>query len=101
MKKTLITVLIVCAAPLISDLVPETSARTVIESKELIRQKNITGATTTTAKISPNLLRLLGKMEDKGVTGKGIGSLSADDLSTPLVKVDDQGNVQVYVHMNE
>lgn len=101
MRKTLITVLIVCAMSLISDLVPETSARTGIDGGELIRQKNITGATTTTAKISPNLLRLLGKMEDKGVTGKGIGSLHADDLSTPLVKVDDQGNVQVYVHMNE
>ncbi|HVY55229.1 MAG TPA: hypothetical protein VHC46_05675, partial [Thermodesulfobacteriota bacterium] len=98
MRRTLLTVLIVCAAPLISDLVPESNAQSVIDTRELIKQRNIAGST---PKISQNLVKLLGKMKNAGVTGKGIGKLSADDFATLVVKVDDQGNVQVYVHMNE
>lgn len=101
MRITLLTVLIVCAVPFVSELVPETSARTRIDGRELLKQKNITGATSSTAKISPKIIRLLGKMEDEGMRGKGIGNLSADDFSSEFVKVDNEGNVQVYVHMAE
>lgn len=101
MSKTLLTVLIICAAPLISDMVSDANARTGIDGNELSKQKNMSRTASTNSKISPKLTRLLGEMEEVGARGKGIGNLSADDFSTKFVKVDDKGNVQVYVHMEE
>ena len=98
MRRILLTVLIVCTTPLISDLLPEANAQSIIDASELAKHKNITR---TTPKISQNLNKWLINMKETGVTGKGIGNLSAADLHTPFVKMDDQGNVQVEIYMND
>ena len=40
-------------------------------------------------------------MADAAALRNGAEGLSAEDFSTPLVKVDDDGNIEVYVHMSE
>jgi hypothetical protein len=53
------------------------------------------------SKLSPRLNGLLGKMEDMGASRDNIESLSPEDLSNQLVKVDKKGNVQVVIDYND
>lgn len=40
-------------------------------------------------------------MNEMGITRYNFNSMNPRNLSTPLVKVDNSGNVEVYVHLNE
>jgi len=53
------------------------------------------------SKLSPRLNGLLGKMEDMGANRDNIESLSPEDLSNQLVKIDKKGNVQVVIDYND
>jgi len=53
------------------------------------------------SKLSPRLNGLLGKMEEMGANRDNIESLSPEDLSNKLVKIDKKGNVQVVINYNE
>ncbi len=52
-------------------------------------------------KLSPELSHLIAKFADMGATRSNIKGLSPEKLSTPLVKVDVEGNVEVYIHCDE
>lgn len=98
MRKALFTLLIICTSSLTSDLIPETSALEDVDGIDFSNRQTSPGTNT---KISPSLTKVLDKMADTAALRNGAEGLSAEDFSTPLVKVDDEGNVQVYVHMSE
>ncbi|MEW6145386.1 MAG: S8 family serine peptidase [Thermodesulfobacteriota bacterium] len=98
MRKGLVTLVILCCTPYISDLIPETSALEDIDGRDLT---NRSAASTIDSKVSPKLTEVIGRIAETGAARNGIESLSAKDFSTPLVRVDDQGNIQVYVQMSE
>ena len=98
MRKALFTLLIICTSSLTSDLIPETSALGDVDGRDFSNRQTSPGTNT---KISPSLTKVLDKMADTAALRNGAEGLSAEDFSTPLVKVDDEGNVQVYVHMSE
>lgn len=52
-------------------------------------------------KLSRRLNVLIGKFADMGATRSNVKELSPQKLSTPLVKVDEDGEVEVYIHCNE
>jgi hypothetical protein len=95
MRNALITLVFLCSTPLISNLITATYA---LEGNDFGSSKSDPGTNT---KISPRLAEVIGNMAETGAARNGIESLSAEDFSTPLVKVDDEGNIQVYVHMSE
>lgn len=98
MRKALFTLLIICTSSLTSDLIPQTSALEDVDGRDFSKRLASPGTNT---KISLTLTKVLDKMTDTAALRNGAESLSAEDFSTPLVKVDDEGNVQVYVHMSE
>ena len=98
MRKALFTLLIICTSSLTSDLIPETSALEDVDGRDFSNRQTSPGMNT---KISPSLTEVLDKMAGAAALRNGAEGLSAEDFSTPLVKVDDEGNVQVYVHMSE
>src|SRR3972149_3186562 len=98
MKKALFTLLIICTSSLTSDLIPETSALEDVDGRDFSNRQTTPGTNT---KISPSLTKVIDKMAGAAALRNGAEGLSAEDFSTPLVKVDGDGNVQVYVHMSE
>jgi len=79
-------------------LIPEASALEEMDGTDFGKRLASPGRN---SKISPSLTKALGKIAGTSALRNGVESLSAEDFSTPLVKVDDEGYVQVYVHMSE
>ncbi|MEQ9617939.1 MAG: S8 family serine peptidase [Deltaproteobacteria bacterium] len=52
-------------------------------------------------KISPRLGRMMGKLKDMGAERSDMRNLSAQDLSTPLVRVSNEGNIEVNIYCDE
>ena len=50
-------------------------------------------------KISLSLRLMIEKMETLGITKDNAEKLEASSLTTPLVKVNDEGSIQTYVHV--
>lgn len=98
MRNALFTLIIICTSSLTSDLIPETSALEDVDGRDFSKRLASPGTNT---KISPTLTKVLDKMGGTEALRNGVEGLSAEDFSTPLVKVDDEGNIQVYVHMSE
>jgi hypothetical protein len=98
MRKALFTLLIICTSSLTSDLIPETYALGDVDGRDFSNRQTSPGMNT---KISQSLTKVLDKMAGTAELRNGAEGLSPEDFSTPLVKVDDEGNVQVYVHMSE
>ncbi len=53
------------------------------------------------SKLSSQIREILTKMKTMGVTRNNVQNFKTEELSTPLVKVNDSGNVQTYIHVNE
>jgi hypothetical protein len=98
MRMALFTLVILCASSLCFEFAPDTSALQNPGGSVLRARKE---KTTVDSKISPGLTKVLNKMADAAASRNGAQSLSAEDFSTPLVKVDNSGNIEVYVHMSE
>ncbi len=98
MRTTLLALLIICASSFITDFTLEISALEDAGGIDVTGQKGNAGAN---PKISPILTKTLDKMRATTASRNGAEGLSADDISASLVKVDKDGNVQVYVHMSE
>ena len=86
MRKALFTLLIICTSSLTSDLIPETSALEDVDGRDFSNRQTSPGMNT---KISPSLTEVLDKMAGAAALRNGAEGLSAEDFSTPLVKVDD------------
>jgi len=50
-------------------------------------------------KVSSSLKEMIAKMEALGITKENASELEASSLSTPLVRVNDEGSIQTYVHV--
>ena len=50
-------------------------------------------------KLSSNLKTMIAKMEALGMTKENVSESGSSSLSTPLVKVNDEGSIQTYVHV--
>jgi len=98
MRKALYTLLIICTSSLNADLIPESSALQGMDSRDFTSRK---ASPVMNPKISRRLAKVIGNMASAVAARNGIESMSAEDFSTKLVKVDDGGNVQVYVYMSE
>lgn len=98
MRKALFTLVIICTTSLTSEFAPDTSALQDLDGRGFGDQKKNLSLN---SKISPRLTKVLNKMAEMGVSRNNIQSLGAEDLSTPLVKVDNAGNIEVYVHLSE
>ncbi|MBI4228533.1 MAG: S8 family serine peptidase, partial [Deltaproteobacteria bacterium] len=66
--------------------------------KEEIIQEEPRGKDT---KINSVVRSVMDKMESMGVTSKNIGGYKLSSLSNPLVRVDDQGNIQTYIYVED
>lgn len=51
------------------------------------------------SKISSRIMSTIAKMKSLGITKENASALRASSLSNPLVKVDESGNIQVYIHV--
>lgn len=49
--------------------------------------------------VSSSLRAMIENMETLGITKENAKELKASSLSTPLVRVNDEGNIQTYVHV--
>ncbi len=52
------------------------------------------------SKLSSQIREVLTKMKTMGVTRNNVQNFKTEELSTPVVKVNDSGNVQTYIHVN-
>ena len=68
-----------------------------VESLKSIKSKELNGST----KLNSSLKRIINKISEMGVTRGDTQSLSPRDLSSPLLKVRDNGNVEVFLYCNE
>lgn len=50
-------------------------------------------------KVSPSLRSMIENMEALGITKDNAEELAASSLTTPLVRVNDEGSIQTYVHV--
>lgn len=51
-------------------------------------------------KVSPSLKAVIDKAEARGITRQTARALRASTLSNPLVRVNNQGNIQTYIHVD-
>lgn len=65
----------------------------IFKSKQDIRQKD--------TRIGPNIRDLLDRIEAKGITRENIDQEDISNFSSPNVRIDDSGNIQSYVFVNE
>jgi hypothetical protein len=52
------------------------------------------------SRVSPNLRAVLNKMKVRGITRQTARQLEASTLSNPLVRVNDEGKIQTYLHVH-
>jgi biotin synthase-like enzyme len=103
MRKALFTLIVICSASLVSELIPYTSAFEDINAQDIntsilkIQKQNLSP----NSKISHRLYYLMTEMNQMGISSYKLNSQNMRSFSTPFVKVDNSGNVQVYVHLNE
>jgi hypothetical protein len=67
------------------------------ESFKSIKSKGLNGST----KLNSSLKGIINEMSEMAVTRGDVENLSPRDLSNPLRKVDDDGNVEVFLYCNE
>ncbi|GIW46307.1 MAG: hypothetical protein KatS3mg078_0184 [Deltaproteobacteria bacterium] len=53
------------------------------------------------SKISHDVQKVLTKLKTMGVTKSNLKEFKIEELSTPLVKIDKDGNIQVYIYLSE
>jgi subtilisin family serine protease len=53
------------------------------------------------SKLSSRIREVVDKMKSMGVTRSNIQDIKPQELSTPLVKVNESGEIQVYIHVEE
>jgi len=53
------------------------------------------------SKLSSRIRETLTKMKTMGVTRSNVQDFNPQELSSPLVKLDESGNVQTYIHVSE
>ena len=67
------------------------------QSFKSIKSKGLSGS----AKLNSNLKGIINEMSEMVVTRGDNQSFNLSDLSNPLIKVDDDGNVEVFLYCNE
>ena len=74
----------------------QASGSLLAEYRELKEAGNIAGA----SKVRSSLRAVMNKMEARSVARNAVGKFDATTLSNPLVKVNDEGSIQAYIHVD-
>ena len=67
------------------------------QSFEPIKSNELTGST----KLNSNLKRIINEISEMAVTRENAQSTPLSDLSNPIIKVDDDGRIEVFIYCNE
>jgi uncharacterized membrane protein len=84
---SLTTVFLQCSNSKNSNVNPSVKEKSVSETPE--------------SKLSSAIKEMLTKLEAKGVTANNVQEFDTESLSTSLMKVDGQGNIQTYIYLTE
>jgi hypothetical protein len=82
---------------MVSDVTAEQASGSLLgEYKALKEAGNMAGA----SKVRSNLRAMMNKMEARSLARNAVGKYDATTLSNPLVKVNDEGSIQTYIHVD-